>query len=78
MHLNNDEFLSRLAEVLQVSPSELVDSFKLDENNFDSLALISTIALIDECFNTTVNIEKLMACRSIKELLALIADALKS
>ena len=72
--MDHTEFLNTMAEVLQVEPSELVPSFELTENNFDSLALISTIALVDEHYGITLNIDRLSSCTSLKMLLDLIQE----
>jgi len=72
--MNTTAFLEQMAEVLQVTPEELTPDFELNEVNFDSLALISTISLVDEHFEITLNVDKLMSCKSIQELLNLIAE----
>lgn len=63
-----------MAEILQVDADQLVPQFELNENNFDSLALISTIAIVDEHFGITLNVDKLTACQNIQSLLDLVGQ----
>lgn len=72
--MNTDVFLNQMAEVLQVEPSELNPELSLNEGNFDSLALISTISLLDENFGITVNVDRLMGCQKIQDLLDLVSE----
>jgi acyl carrier protein len=73
--MSREDFLEELADVLEVEQDELTDDFELNEDNWTSLALISTIALIDEYFDTIVSGEKLSNCSSIKALLSVIEAA---
>lgn len=70
--MNDIDFLNNLAEVLQVESSELIPEFELNETTFDSLALISTIALIDEYYGITINVDKLSSSPNLAALLDLI------
>ncbi len=72
--MNTTVFLEQMAEVLEVSPDALTPDFELNETNFDSLVLISTISLVDEHFEVTLNVDKLMNCKTIQDLLDLIAE----
>jgi acyl carrier protein len=65
-------FLVDLADLLEVDESELVDSFELNGDNWDSVAVVSTIAIIDEHFDTTVDGKSLRNCSSVGELKQLI------
>lgn len=70
--MSREAFLEELAEVLEVEPTDLSDSFELNGENWSSLALISAIALIDEHFDKTVSGEKLAECTTIRALTDLI------
>jgi acyl carrier protein len=73
-HLENQSaFLSDLADVLELPASDLVPGFELTEEKWDSLAIISSIALIDDHFGITVSGKDLGGVRSVAELLAVIA-----
>lgn len=69
--MNTDSFLEELAEVLQTSKETLVPEFKLDQTNFDSLAMVSTVILFDEYFDIRVSGDELRKCRTVGDLLAL-------
>ncbi|WP_342433953.1 acyl carrier protein [Neobacillus sp. FSL H8-0543] len=73
-----EDFLVELAELLEIEKSELTSDYQLDENeNWDSLALISVIVMVDEHFQVSVSNEALRKCKVIGELLKLIQDKLK-
>ncbi|MGI6790908.1 acyl carrier protein [Aminivibrio sp.] len=70
--MSQKAFLEDIAALLEVNASELTDTFELNEDNFDSVAVVSTIALIDEHFDITVRGRDLTNVKSVGELLALI------
>lgn len=67
------EFYEGLAEILEVEQSDIDANFELGEDNWDSLAIVSTIALIDDVYDITVRPEKLADCKSVGDLEQLIA-----
>jgi len=67
-----NDFLGEMADLLEVEASELVAEFELNSENYDSVVIVSTIALIDEYFDITVNGKALSKVSSIGELLELI------
>ncbi len=69
-----EPFLSDLAEVMETDPGELTAEFPLDDTNWDSLALVSTIALLEEHFHLTVPGDALRECQSVGDLLKLVAE----
>jgi acyl carrier protein len=48
---------------------------KLHEHGWDSLAVISTIAIVDELFNVTLDGSALSKCTTVADIEALIAQA---
>lgn len=62
------EFYEGLAEILEVEPSEVNAGLTLDEGNWDSLAIVSTIALIDEVYDKTLSGEALEECKTVGDL----------
>lgn len=70
-------FLEDLATVLEAEPTELVDSFELHNEIWNSLSIVSTIVLLDEHFGISIPGENLRLCTSIGELWQLIRTALK-
>ena len=65
-------FLTAMAELLEVETKDLKDNYELNSDNYDSVVVVSTIALIDEYFDITVKGIELAKAKSIGELLALI------
>ena len=58
-----------IAEALEIDKSVAVNDLKLDpEDNWDSIALLSVIASIDEEFDIQLDGDKLAECRSISDI----------
>ena len=62
-----------LAEILEVEETLIGSDFDLTGHNWDSLAVVSTIALIDECEHKMVDGSALAACTRVGEIEDLIA-----
>lgn len=71
-------FLNDLAEVLEVEPADLHDNFKLAQGNWNSLALVSTIELIDDNFDVVVDGQTLRKCETIGSLKSIISAKLEA
>jgi acyl carrier protein len=70
-----EPFLNDLAELFSVTREDLTDDFKLDANtNWDSLTIISMMALMDDHFRVEISGEKLRACSSLGQVLILIKE----
>jgi len=71
------EFLAALEEMLEADAGTLSPDTALDSlDSWDSLAVISFIALVDEHFDHVVAGEDLAKAKSIGDLLALIGTNL--
>lgn len=75
--MKNQEFLEDMSAILEVEVDELHDNFALDNDNWNSLAIVSAIVLIDEQFGLAIPGEKLRSCKSLGNLWALIKEAQK-
>ena len=64
-----------LAEILEVDVDTLTPDFSLTQANWDSLAIVSTIALVDDTHGLMLNGMKLSKCSSLADVLALIEKA---
>lgn len=62
------EFYEGLAEILEVEIDEVVPGLELEESVWDSLAVVSTIALIDEVFDRTVSADALLECKTVGDI----------
>ncbi|MBB6252237.1 acyl carrier protein [Nitrospirillum iridis] len=73
--MNRKEFLAALDEMLELDPGTLQGPEELDGiDSWDSLAVISFIALVDEKFDTVVAGEDLAKAKTVDDLLALVSD----
>lgn len=68
------DFRSGLAEILEVEAGELNDGFELGEL-WDSLAVVSTLALIDEVHDVSVSAEDLAECKTVGDIRQLVDAA---
>jgi acyl carrier protein len=73
--MSEEAFLDDLAAIFEVDIAELHGGFILDKSNWDSLAIVAVIVLIDEQYGITIEGDKLRECSSINALLQLINDA---
>lgn len=74
------EFLEGMAEIFEVDVSKISSEFELHsgEAAWDSLAIVSTIALADDCFNVMLEGKALGACQTIADIEKLIEQAKKA
>jgi acyl carrier protein len=68
-------FYTGLAEIFEVEVAEIGPDFSLVDHIWDSLAVVSTIALIDECFSEMVDGSALAKCERVSDIEALITRA---
>jgi len=71
------EFLGLLDEITEAKPGTVKGTEQLTElEGWDSLAVVSFIAVVDEHFGVTLSAEKLQKCRSVDDLVSLLPAAL--
>jgi acyl carrier protein len=66
-----------LADILEIDPSKVSSDLDLSTVDWDSLAFVSTIALIDECFGIIVAGQALEKCQTVGDIEQLIQDKQK-
>lgn len=73
------EFYEGMAEIFEVDVSAITSEFELHsgEAAWDSLAIVSTIALADDCFGVMLEGKALGACKTIADIENLIEAAKK-
>jgi acyl carrier protein len=76
--MDSDGFLDGLAEVLEQDPASLTGEAVLADLNWDSLAFVSFIAMVDERFGVTVPPRDLVQCRTVADLAALAGSLVDS
>ena len=71
------ELYAGLAEILEIDKTQCNSDIDLAAGgaDWDSLAVISTIALIDELFNFTVSGQALGDCKTVADIERLIENA---
>ncbi len=67
------EFYEGLAEILEVEVSEVTPELDLEEGGWDSLAVVSTIALIDDVYDIQVHPNGIAECKTVGDLEKLVA-----
>ncbi|MBE3024208.1 acyl carrier protein [Janthinobacterium sp. BJB1] len=67
------EFFNGMADILEIDADKVVPGLKLGDYAWDSLAIISTIALADELFDQMLEGQALANCETLADVLALIA-----
>lgn len=78
LELNMKEFYEGMAEILEVEPSEISPNLVLTDENWDSLAIVSTIALVDEVYGVPVNAGNLEACETVGDIERLAGEGKES
>ena len=69
------QFYEGLAEIFEVEIVNITPEFDLNgaDAPWDSLAIVSTIALVDDCFNVMLDGQSLIGCGYVKDIEALIS-----
>ena len=67
-------FRQGLAEIFEVDVAEITSDFDLAAHHWDSLAIVSTLALIDECYGRLVDGAALADARTVAALEVLALD----
>ncbi|KEQ25285.1 hypothetical protein ET33_04310 [Paenibacillus tyrfis] len=64
--------------MLMLGKGQLNPEFVLkDSRNWDSMAIIETISLIDDNLNTEISSEHLLGCKTFGDILNLLGDKLQ-
>lgn len=71
-------FLLALADLFELEPEALTPTTSFSDIDWDSLAIISTIALADEHFGVMIPGQELIDCKGIPDVLALVKSTLPS
>jgi acyl carrier protein len=77
MELSMQALYDGVADILEVDTNLVTRDYSL-EGVWDSLAIVSTIALLDDLYDLEVQPERLAQCRSVGELESLIHSELAS
>ena len=69
------DFYRGLAEIFEVPESSIGPEFDLAAHNWDSLAIVSTLALVDETDEVMLDGAALGRCVTVADIEALVAKA---
>jgi acyl carrier protein len=69
------EFAAGMAEIFEVDESDMNDAYALSTDNWNSLAIVSTIALGDELYGVVLNGQALSKCKTLGDVVAMIKKA---
>ena len=69
------DFYNGLAEILEIDAAQVTPQLKLGDHAWDSLAIISVIALVDELFDQMLSGQVLAQCETVADIVALIKPA---
>jgi acyl carrier protein len=67
-----EQFFDGLAEILEIEATGINPELDLNQFAWDSLAIISVIALVDDCFNVTIDVGDLGDCQTVSDILKLV------
>ena len=71
--MSQQDFLEEFADVFDISKAAMTESFAFESPEvWDSLAIISTIALVDEHFGVILKASDLVSCPNVVGLLKVI------
>lgn len=71
--MTRQEFLVKLEELLELDANTLTGSESLDSLPWDSLAIVSFIALVDENLELSLKAESVARAKSVGDLLSLVS-----
>jgi acyl carrier protein len=77
--LNKQQFLQEFAEILGVSPSEISSESELSSlENWDSVAYLSTMILLDEKLGIAISPDQLTTAKTIQDIMNVAEPALQN
>jgi len=65
----SSKFLRNLEDGLDLKPGTLTESTMILDLDWDSLAMITTIAIFDEVFGKSLSAEKLEICKTLGDII---------
>ena len=71
--MENQEFLEEFSDIFELEgPSQVTNDFKLNVSEWESLQVVSTIAVIDEYFDVTVDPDDFQKFETFKDLMSFV------
>ena len=66
------EFFEGLSEIFEIDLDKVQPDLSFDEVDWDSVAIISTIALVDEVYGVFLDGDILSNCKNVRDIMDLI------
>ncbi|MES2105941.1 MAG: phosphopantetheine-binding protein [Pseudomonadota bacterium] len=67
-----NEFFEGMAEILEIDADKVNVELNLVDYAWDSLSIVSTMALVDDIYNIMLDGQSLAKCEKIADILALV------
>ena len=67
-----NEFFEGMAEILEIDADKVNTELNLADYAWDSLSIVSTMALVDDIYNIMLDGQSLAKCEKIADILALV------
>ena len=71
----DEQFSDGFAEILEIEAGSVVPQLDLAAHNWDSLAIVSTIALVDELYGVVLDGKSLGKCKTVADIRNLVTGA---
>ena len=68
------QFRQGLAEIFEIEEDKVQPDLRLEDVSWDSLAIVSSIALIDEVYDISVSADALTSCETVGDIEHLVND----
>jgi len=68
-------FCARMAEALCMAPEMVSPSTPLSADSWDSMAILATMAVVDEMFGVVLPGERLSRCARVQDIIDLVEEA---
>jgi len=68
------ELYEGVAEILEIAPATVNSSLSLVDYAWDSLAIVSTMALVDDLYGVVLDGKSLLSCKTVADIEGLIAS----
>jgi len=73
-----EEFFEGMAEILEIDVAKVGPDLNLTDYAWDSLAVVSTMALVDDVFSVMLDGQVLAKCEKLSDILAAVELAKKA
>lgn len=75
--MTESQFLREIEEILELDEGKLLGDEKLTNlEDWNSLAVVSFIAMVDEKVNLTLNARKIQDCTTVRDLMSLLGGSI--